>query len=159
MDHAANDVLKPVVIFNSTPAIRQFLSLVLRAKGRAVSDNHRDLLLPETTQPAIIDHGLPVRGLHNILAYLEDQYPDPPLCFNTPTRRAVVRMAVDQIIDDLYVDEPDTQHPTLLAVASALHHQCFVMDRLSMLDLALVPVSPPGFIWDRHRRDVMRAIE
>jgi glutathione S-transferase len=107
--------------------------------------------------PVIIDRGLPIHGLYHILSYLEDQYPEPPLCFDTPDRRAMTRMAVDQIITDLYAGA-DENHPTFLALAQELAQGRFVMERLSLLDLALVPVSPPGPMWDKHRKAVLKAI-
>lgn len=149
MDHAANDVLKPIVIQTLDPLTDHFLRLICQAKGRTATSSGNTKLTP-----LITDRGLPVRGLHNILSYLEDQYPDPPLCFETPDRRAIVHMAVDQIIEDLYVDAIDPQHPTLLALAEELTNKRFVMDRLSLIDLALVPVSPPGEPWNRHRNYV-----
>ena len=159
MDHAANDVLRPIIICSNNQNIRHFLDLVCRAKGRSrvhVVDTEDATTLP---QPTLVDHGLPIHGLHHILTYLEDQYPEPPLCFDTPDRRVIVRMAVEEIVNDLYASEPDCQHPTLLALAQELGTKRFVMDRLSMIDLALVPVAPPGVPWDRHRKAVAKAID
>lgn len=148
MDHAANDVLRPIVI-EAQDNVRRFIELVCQAKGRTHISYPRGV-----STPLITDRGLPIRGLHNILSYLEEQYPDPPLTFETPERRAIVRMAVDQILQDLYVDDLDPQHPTLLALAEALTHSRFVMDRLSLIDLALVPVAPAGKLWAQHEQYV-----
>jgi len=124
MDHAANDVLKPVVI--KCPRTNPpFLELVCHAKRP-----HHPVQRPDTPRPADHHrHGLPILRSAQHPHVLEDQYPDPPLCFDTPERRVIVRMAVDQDRRRPLRREPDSQHPTFLALAQELAHQCFVMDR------------------------------
>jgi glutathione S-transferase len=159
MDHAANDVLGPIVIATSDEATFNFLELVCQAKGRKVTGAFAAFRTPK--KPAIVDRGLSIYGIHHILAYLEDQYPEPPLCLDTPERRAMVRMATEQIISTLFDNQVETKPPVLHALTADLVRvgPFLAGARLTMLDLAMVALNLPSPLWQQHKTMTLEAIQ
>lgn len=141
MDHAANDVSNPILIYNAGALASVFVSLIIQTKGR---DLH---LIPEACPyyadevgPVIDDNGVVIRGIDRIIDFLEHKYPAPPLTPDEPSHRVAARMIVDNILESY----PSSRHiEKVMVQLEPPAAGDFLLGRtLSLVDLALYPLIP-----------------
>jgi glutathione S-transferase len=114
--------------------------------------------------PVLVDDGLVVTNSADIVAYLEDRYPDPPVLPRTPAERVAARAwerladsVLDAIVHDISIwtwpthrrpDAPPTGlieaglrdiGAILVRLDAALRGREFLCGELSIADLALFP--------------------
>jgi glutathione S-transferase len=145
------------------------LALVEHAALRAVN--------PRAEVPVLVDDGLVVANSPDIVAYLEDRYPDPPVLPRAPAGRVAARAwerLADTVLDAIVHDISIWTWPThrradappaglieaglrdigvILDHLEAALHECeFLCGELSIADLALFPhlssLKPLGIALD-----------
>jgi glutathione S-transferase len=119
---------------------------------------------PRREVPVLVDDGLVVASSADIVAYLEDRYPDPPVLPPSPAERAAARAwerladtVLDAIVHDISIwtwpthRRPDAPPPGLVEaglrdigvilarIEAALPGRAFLCGALSLADLALFP--------------------
>jgi glutathione S-transferase len=147
------------------------LALAEHAALRAVN--------PRAEVPVLVDDDLVVTNSADIVAYLDDRYPDPPVLPRSPAPRVAARAwerladtVLDAIVHDISIwtwpthRRPDAPPPGLVEaglrdlgvilarVDAALAGQEFLCGELSIADLALFPhlssLKPLGIGLDPH---------
>lgn len=138
MDHAANDVLRPVKLYNADTKKGKFIALIVQTKGRDLEriPTPCPYYLNET-DPVIEDAGIVIRGIDRVIDFLEHKYPAPALVSDDPVHRVSTRMLVDNIITKFHNGRTISNEFDPPAAG------CFILGReLSLADLALFPALP-----------------
>lgn len=147
----------------------------------ALSEHERLIAVnPRAEVPVLVDDEQTVVGSADIVAYLEDRFPTPPLMPSTPAARAKARTwqriadgPLDAILHDISLWTWPTHHRTdsppaglveagrrdldtiLGQLEAALAPEGFLCGELSVSDLALFPhissLKPLGILMDRER--------
>ena len=115
---------------------------------------------PNGKVPVLIDEGPPIHDSTIINEYLEEKYPDPPLTFSDPARRAEVRLWEDygdrallapaeaifihnrgwRLFEDNKLHEfRDEIRSCLERLEQRLHDRQYLFDQFTLADVAFAP--------------------
>lgn len=155
MDHAANDVLNPVKLYNAATKKGTFVALIIRTKGRELECHSEPCpYYLDEKDPVIEDAGVAIKGMDRVIDFLEHKYPAPALTSDDPVHRVATRMLVDNIFESMY---PTSRLGKGFEPPAA---NSFILGRsLSLADLALYPILPSGGAqWDPLRKLILGQI-
>lgn len=138
--------MRPITIYNPQLTMYKPLRGCVRRKDLIITEGG------EHRNPGVIiikDKNLEVRGIHACIQYLDEKYPCPPFFPQEPEKRAIVRMAIDDIIrnfnniavyEDLIPDEGFFAGPTP-----------------TVLDIIVYELAPDTECWAKFKDDFERA--
>jgi hypothetical protein len=137
MDHAANNALHPVKLYNANSQAGELISLILQAKGRDTTLIHEPCnYYPDESGPVIEDAGIVIKGLDRVIDFLEHKYPAPALTSSDPVHRVTTRMLLDNLLENFYKGGELKDELTPPPAGS------FILGRtLSIIDLAILPIT------------------
>lgn len=138
----------------TTPSQLALIATTVRTKGVPPPTTE---VLPTPGEPCFYDNGDCIRGLWNILLYIEDRFPAPPLISGTPLRRATIRTLTNDLI--VASDVPSNLARELQAYIEHIRPGEYIIDpkHPCLLDVALAVFSPPGTVWT-HFQTLLTAV-
>ena len=132
--------MRPIKIYN--PHLVSYAPLLKAIKFKGLIVNKEGVVPRIYNEICIQDKNLRIRGLNTCITYLDEKYPHPPFYPVEPTKRAVIRMMIDELIKtqdtSAYETNPFPDH-------------FFAGSTPTILDIFLYDLSPQTELWDDFR--------
>lgn len=146
---------RKLTVYTSDEKTKYLLTKFIIAKGQeAEHQNYED------DGCKVQDGDLTITNITDIFQYLEDRYPAPHLLPWEPEAKAVAKELIKQITET-YTDRYTQQISTLRSLKPTIEHGGFIADRLSAIDLAVLPIidNSRDRLWHEYKERVLSALE